>query len=259
MAINLAIQLYSVRSLLAERLQETLRALAEIGFKHIEWYGAYGNMAPGELANFLNQIGLRVMSMHTNLSMLVDEHSRQYEYARALQPEFLSVSSNITPDNFDQTIAQLRQAQAITARHGFLLTYHNHANEFEKMPDGQTVQEALFEATAGENLQFLFDFLFAFFAGLDPCDYLRRYAGRIPQIHFNDLKPPEPQTKRTSQNGMNLSTELGTGCMNLPVIYRAAVETGVRWIVLEQHTQSVNPLESARRNFEYYNNHLVMM
>lgn len=33
--MNLAIQLYSVRSLLAERFQETLRALAEIGFKNI--------------------------------------------------------------------------------------------------------------------------------------------------------------------------------------------------------------------------------
>ena len=259
MAINLAIQLYCVRSLLVERFQETLRALAEIGFKNIEWSGSYGNMAPGALAGFLKQTGLRVIGMHANPSRLLDEHSPEYEYAHALQPEFISVSSNIRPDNFDQTVAQLRQAQAITARHGFLLTYHNHANEFEKMPDGRTVQEALFEATAGENLQFLFDFLFAFFAGLDPCAYIKRFAGRIPQIHFNDMQTPDPQTQKTSKNGMNLSTELGAGCMDLPAICRSAVETGVRWIVLEQHTQSVNPLESARRNFEYYKNHLVMM
>jgi sugar phosphate isomerase/epimerase len=120
------------------------------------------------------------------------------------------------------------------------------------LPDGRTILDALFEETAPDNQQFLFDVLFSFYSGFDPCAYLERFAGRVPQIHFNDLDPAGRTATGSGADCMNLSTELGKGCMNLPAIYRTAVKTGVRWVILEQHILRDNPLESARHNFEHY-------
>lgn len=249
--LNLAIQLYSVRSLMQEKFRDTLLALAAIGFDNIEWSGAYGGMPPEQLADFLRQAGLRVSGMFSNAPGLLDAGSSVYEYARALQPEYLAVSLNFASDNFNEPLGKLREMQQTAAGMGFPLSYHNHANEFQKLPDGRVILDALFEETAGDGQQFLFDTFFAFYSGYDPRGCLQKYAGRIPQIHFNDLDPAGHSSPPPSASGMDFSTELGSGCMDLPAIYRTAAAAGVRWLTLEQHRLRDNPLESARRNFAY--------
>ncbi len=249
--LKLAIQIYSVRSLMQEKFRETLLALADLGFDNIEWSGAYGGLPPEQLAEFLRQAGLRVSGMFANAPGLLDAGSPVYAYARALKPEYLAVSLGFAPDNFKEPLGQLRDMRQTAAGQGFNLTYHNHANEFQKLPDGRVILDALFEETAGAGLPFLFDTFFAFYSGFDPGAYLRRYQGRIPQIHFNDLDPAGHSSPPPADNGMNFSTELGAGCMDLPAIYRTAAATGVRWLTLEQHRLRANPLDSARRNLVY--------
>lgn len=249
--LKLAIQLYSVRSLMQEKFRETLRALAAIGFDNIEWSGAYGGLPPEQLAEFLGQAGLRVSGMFANAPGLLDAGSPVYAYARALKPEYLAVSLNFAPDNFKEPLEKLRDMRQTAAGQGFTLSYHNHANEFQQLPDGRIIMDALFEETAGAGQQFLFDTFFAFYAGYDPRACLQTHAGRIPQIHFNDLDPAGHSNPPPAGNGQEFSTELGAGCMDLPAIYRTAAAAGVRWLTLEQHRQRANPLDSARRNLEY--------
>ncbi len=250
-SLPLAIQLYSVRSLMQEKFRETLLALADIGFDSIEWSGAYGGMTPSQLAEFLRQAGLRVSGMFANAPGLLDAGSPVYAFARVLKPEYLAVSLNFAPDNFKEVLGKLRSIKKTAAGQGFDLTYHNHANEFQKLPDGRMILEALLEETAGDGQQFLFDTFFAYYAGCDPCAHLRKYTGRIPQIHFNDMDPAGHSSPPPAGNSQEFSTELGAGIMDLPAIYRTAAGAGVRWLVLEQHSQRDNPLDSARRNFAY--------
>lgn len=255
--LPLAIQLYSVRSLMKGRFQETLRALASLGFKNLEWSGNFGNMPPAQLAEFLQKLDLRVMGMHAGLPNLIDPDSAIYQYARALRPDFLTASSSVTSETFPETLRQMNAARQVVVDQGFILTYHNHAHEFKKLPDGRPILDAMLEETAADNQLFLFDAFFAFSSGLDPVDYLKKYAGRIPEIHFNDMRKSVGNIVGDNSAAMNNSTELGTGCVDLPGIYRATVDAGVRWIILEQHTLRDNPLDSAQRNLEYYQNLLA--
>ncbi len=249
--LPLAIQVYSVRSLMQTQFEETLRALAGIGFKNLEWSGTFGDMPPEKLAALLGQLDLNVMGMHANPNDLLNPTSMIYQYARTLRPEFLTCSSGINATTFTDTVRQIREANRVAADQGFVLTYHNHAHEFDKLPDGRLILDAMLEETDAHGQQFLFDVFFAFFRGLEPCQYLRRFAGRIPTIHFNDLDASARASATPARGGMDLSTELGAGCMDLPAIHRTALDTGVRWLVLEQHRLRENPLDSARRNFEY--------
>lgn len=250
--LPLAIQLYSVRSLLKDNFQETLRSLANTGFIAVELFGGqYGNMAPEQLAAFFSEIGIKTVGMHCSKDGLLDKNSLTYNYARALQCEFLTLSlpTEVQAD-VTATAETLKRIGAIVAGEGFTLTYHNHAAEFIKLPDGRIALDALFEATSGSDVQFLFDTFFAACSGFDPKEYLKQFAGRVPQIHFNDMA--DASKVDPGRDGMGLSTELGAGSMDLPAIYRTALNTGVRWVILEQHALRDNPLESAQANFNYY-------
>ena len=120
------------------------------------------------------------------------------------------------------------------------------------MPDGRTLLDALHEGTEDVGLLFQLDVFFAFCAGEDPCACLRRFTGRTPQIHLNDLEHAARGRTDSNATSMQHATELGSGCLDLPAIYRTAVETGVRRIVIEQHTTRKTALASARINFERY-------
>ncbi len=246
--LPLALQVYSVRSLMKERLKETLAELSQIGFRHLEWSGPFGGLSANELTDYTQSLNLNIIGMFASLADVLDPDSFFYDYARAFKPDFLTLSFSFTPENYQSYLEDLNAARAMAADQGFTLTYHNHAYEFQSLPDGRLIQEALFEDTAEANQLFLFDTFFAAATGYDPCAFLQRYQGRIPQIHLNDLAPMPDE----SLNYMAYSTELGTGILNLPAIYRAAKAAGVNWIILEQHKLRDNPLESARQNFDFY-------
>lgn len=253
--LPLSIQLYSLRAELDQHFEKTMRTLAAIGFQAVEFAGKYGGLEPARLADFLTSIGIRASGLHAmpgGLAQLQDPKSDTYRYAQAMGCKFVSLSMNPTPENFSATVQNLRDAHCKAADQGLTLTYHNHYHEFQRMPDGRTLLDALREETDDLGLQFQLDVFFAFCAGIDPCDCLKRFAGRTPQIHFNDLEHSAQGRTDSSAASMQHATELGTGCINLPAIYRTAVKTGVRWIVLEQHTSRKTALESARINFEYY-------
>ncbi len=247
-----AIQLYSVRSLLVDHFEDTLRALANIGFSAVEGYGEWGGMQPARLADFMAGIGIRVMGLHAPLADLLNAHSRPYAMARALRSEFVTVSlPDAVASDPCAAAAPLIRANAVAADQGLILTYHNHASEFARQSDGRSALEVLFDATASDEVQFLLDVFFADYSGFDPCELLARFAGRVPQIHFNDMMPAGRGASGLGEQAMRYSSELGTGCMDLPAIYRAAISAGVDWIVIEQHTLRDLPLDSARANFKY--------
>ncbi|MCA1809601.1 MAG: sugar phosphate isomerase/epimerase family protein [Kiritimatiellia bacterium] len=254
-SLPLSIQLYSLRTELEHRFRETLQGLARIGFKHIEFAGIYGGLEPQQLTDFLQELGLQASGLHAmpgGPRQLLDHQSDVYRYALALQCEFVSISMTLTPENLTDGITQLRQMRRMAADRGLTLTYHNHDREFDQLPDGRTILDAIREATMEDHLQFQYDVFFAYCRGVDPCDGLERFRGRIPQIHFNDLDRSGLGHTDTTRDCMQHSTELGAGCLDLPAIYKKARDTDVRLVVLEQHTSQRPPLESALINFNYY-------
>lgn len=258
--LPLSIQLYSLRSILGEDFKGTLQGLAQIGFEAVELAGIYGGMEPDALAAFLAATGLRATGLHAmpgGLAQLQASDSVTFRYAKALQCEFVSLSLRPEVDTLQQTIADLKQATLAAADQGLILTYHNHDHEFAPVSDGRPMLEVLLEETADVNMQFQFDVFFAQHRDYDPCKGLERFKGRVPQIHFNDLDPEGRNACDAASGCMKLSTELGAGCLDLQAIYRKAVETGVRLVVLEQHSSRRHPLESARINYDYYHHKLI--
>jgi sugar phosphate isomerase/epimerase len=76
--IPFGIQLYSVRE---EFSQETLKALAEIGYKTVEFAG-YNDIPALTMASYLQQLGLKAPSSHIPLHRLEQDLEDELKYAK---------------------------------------------------------------------------------------------------------------------------------------------------------------------------------
>jgi sugar phosphate isomerase/epimerase len=69
---QIALQLYTVRGLMAEDLPGTLRAVAAAGYRAVELAGL-PETAPGALAGLIDAAGLRVVASHEGIEGLRDD------------------------------------------------------------------------------------------------------------------------------------------------------------------------------------------
>lgn len=80
-------------------------------------------------------------------------------------------------------------------------------------------------------------------AGMSPIEYMRRYAGRTSFVHLKDMDVLDGSF-----------AEVGYGSMHYPEILSAAMETGVRYGIVEQDACKRPPLESVQMSFDYLKN-----
>lgn len=236
---SIGIALFTVRGSLADNFDATLCEIANIGFSGVEFAWNYGGYEPHRLAALLEKINLRCCGIHApSLEALCNPHDEIYDYAKQLKTPSISIScaSNVA-DSWDETIDKLLVALDVCTGKGTHLSYHNHDAEF--IPNKKTAFERLAEAT--ENTDFLFepDTYWIARAGGDPINILRKYAGRIKQVHIKDGMP----------NGK--FSPLGDGTVGIENIVEVATGTGCQWLIYEQDVCLNHPFEDAKKSFCY--------
>jgi sugar phosphate isomerase/epimerase len=89
-----------------------------------------------------------------------------------------------------------------------------------------------------ENVKLELDVYWAVFAGVDPLDYLRRYAGRIPLVHLKDMAPD-----RSFAN-------VGEGTLDFPQLARTAEQEGAQWFIVEHDEPGPEPVAAAKASLD---------
>jgi sugar phosphate isomerase/epimerase len=237
--ISIGVQVYTVRDDCKMDFKGTLSALAKMGYQGVELGGDYGGMMPEELAAFLKELRIVCCGIHMPLEHLLGATSESYQYAKVVRSPFVSTScADEVAKDWPDTIEKLCEAGRVAQSLGLTFTYHNHSQEFRKI-GGQYALDLLYQAADPATVQAELDTYWVKKGGEDPAAYIRKYAGRTPQIHLKDMDP-----------GDGSFTEVGYGLMDLPAIFAAAEKGGVRWIIYEQDTCKRPPLESARITIE---------
>ncbi len=239
--MKLGIQLYSVRDELEKDFAGTFGALKAMGFEGVEFAWNYGKMEPAPLAAFLKKTGLLCCGLHTSLKDLRDAASQSYQYARAVGAPCITTSC-CGPDelaNWDQTIVALADAGRVAASQGIRFTYHNHAQEFQKI-EGQALLDRLYARTEAATVKAELDTAWIYAGGGDPAAYIRKYAGRVPQVHVKDYS-----------NATKFVTEIGSGELKFADIFAAAREAKAEWAIYELDASTLgNSLTSARQSIQ---------
>ncbi len=233
--MKLGIQLYTVRDNCKSDFAGTVKELAGMGYSGVEFAGLYGDMEPDQLSSFLKDLGLVAAGQHVSLDDILNPDSAAYRYAAGLGCPYVTTSlcGEVAKD-WKAIIPKCVQAASVAASKGCVFTYHNHAQELMRI-DGVTAEDMLFNAPGEHRPAFELDTYWIKKGGEDPVEYIRRYKGRVPQVHLKDMDRADGSF-----------TEVGEGLMDLPAIYKAAGESGAEWIIVEQDVCKRPALESAR-------------
>lgn len=115
---------------------------------------------------------------------------------------------------------------------GLHLCMHEHDDEFARI-EGKTYYAWIQELAP--HLQFEFCVGGAAHAAVDLCDTMRTIAGRMPLIHFTDIKivPPTPGCGRRPLQEKIAGCVLGDGNINVKKFCETAMECGNEYFMIE--------------------------
>ncbi len=247
--IPVGLQLYTLREELGHDFIGTLKKVADIGYRAVEFAG-YGDIPAREMKKLLDELGIMAASSHVGLplgnrELLASTLAYHIEYNKEIGNRYLVVpwaplDQLNHVDELQPVLDDLRFAAEACKQGGIGLLYHNHAMEFNKLGD-KTIHELLFESIGPELLQAELDLYWVKKAGLDPKSMLCRFKGRAPIIHVKDMTADE----------RGFFTEVGRGIINYPAIFEKAAELGVEYFIVEQDQCERPPLESVKISFDY--------
>jgi len=244
------LQIYSVRSLLKEDFEGTVKKVAEVGYKNIEGYGLgpngmfLGSITPAHYAGVIRDQGMSLTATHCSYTM-ADKAGPMIEAAAETGMEYMIVPG--IPKNLRETIDQWKEIAENMNRlgemcieSGLKFAYHNHAFEFEKI-DGLIPQEVLIESTDAGLVNFEADLFWVSKGGYDPVELIRKYPGRIRLLHVKD------------GNEEFEETTTGEGIIDFESIVKEGRKDAVEYYFVEDERLE-DPLQNIRDDFSYLSN-----
>jgi sugar phosphate isomerase/epimerase len=173
------------------------------------------------------------------LKDLNDVTSLAYQYAKAVGAPCMTTSCCAQDElaNWDRTIATLAAAGKVAATQGIRFTYHNHAPELQVV-NGQTLLDRLYARTDAATVKAELDTAWVYAGGGDPVACIRRYPGRVPQIHAKDYSKASRKL-----------VEIGRGDLDFEAIVAAGREAKTEWLIYELDASTIgDSLASARES-----------
>lgn len=239
--MKFGVQLYNFRKELDEDFRGALKEISKLGFDGAEFAMKYGQIAPDELAAYMRELGMECAGTMFSRDELMDADSPVYEYAQKLNSPAVTISANCDFSQEWESVAEVcRKIGDNAAARGCVFSYHNHWREFAEA-DGMPAMDRILAATDPKRVLMEPDVCWLTRGGVDPADFLRRYASRIRQVHMKDSRLPEEKEQLT---------ELGNGIVDLKGVYRAAGEIGVQWLIYEQDVTD-DPFRSAEISLKF--------
>ncbi|HHW24582.1 MAG TPA: sugar phosphate isomerase/epimerase [Clostridiales bacterium] len=230
------LQLYSVRDVTDKNMEYALEKVAEMGYSFVEFAGFFGIPAK-EIKRMLDKTGLRASGTHTGWFEIAKNFDATVEYHKEIGCDNIIIPGADLSDNkkIDDFVAMLNEYGPKLAERGISLHYHNHSHEFKPNKDGQIPHEELERRT---NVLFQIDTYWAYNAGLDPVELLKRLSHRVRIIHLKD----------GNEKGEGFA--LGEGTAPVLAVRQAAIELGMVMVV-ESETLNPDGLSEVKRCIDF--------
>lgn len=280
MAINIGIQLYSVRDSLAADPAGTLDALADLGLTRLEGAnhraltedGIGFGISPEFLARMMRDRGLTIVACQLN-PLDLDRLPTILEFQEKIGNRRIGCDIEFFPYGDLEYVKRradfFNTVGGVAAERGMEFFYHNHFQEFQRFGD-KTVYELLMEYTDPDLVKFELDVYWAYRGGADPLDLFRTYPERFVMSHQKDFPADaarplnlfEGPLAANAQITMPLFLELeepaefaevGTGILPIQQIIDAVdVLPNYEYMLLEQDFAAGTELDSVRISCEAF-------
>ncbi|MGZ7443842.1 sugar phosphate isomerase/epimerase family protein [Paenibacillus sp. TH7-28] len=234
---KVGLQLYTVRDHLERDFEGTLRKVAQLGYKGVEFAGFYGRTVE-QVQQILQETGLVAVGAHTAYDRLKAALEEEIAFNKAIGNRYIVVPylSEEDRNRWPEVIEDLKKFGERCKQEEMILCYHNHDFELTQSLNGKPVLDAIYEQVPASLLQMELDSCWVAFAGADPLAYIATYRDRLPLVHWKDVaKKPD---------GSPETVELGRGEVAVAAIGDAAIGAGVEWLIVEQDHCAGDSLES---------------
>jgi sugar phosphate isomerase/epimerase len=240
---KVGLQLYTVRDLMKADLPGTLRKVAQIGYKEVEFAGYFGR-SPAQIRALLKQNGLTSPSSHIGLDILEKDSVRAFADAKAIGHQWVTMpyipeERRKTVDDWNKIIDLLNQLGPQAKAAGLRLAYHNH--DFEIRPvNGVRPLDMMLDKTDPSLVDFEMDLYWVVFGGGDPIDFFNRHPKRFAMVHVKDSAGPPD----------NKMVDVGKGTIDFPKIFAQSDKAGIKHYFVE-HDQPADPIATIRNSYRY--------
>ncbi|HET7558887.1 MAG TPA: sugar phosphate isomerase/epimerase [Limnochordia bacterium] len=235
-SIPVGLQLYTVRDAAAKDMAGTLRRVAEIGYKWVEFAG-YGNLAYDDVKRVVGELGLSVSSAHVGIDVMQKSPAKVIDEARGLGAEYVVIpwvgEEWRGADGYKRLADLGNELGATFKAAGLTLCYHNHDFEFQRYGD-QSGFEILWGRADGAVFQSELDLYWVKRGGDDPAAWVQRLSGRVPLLHLKDM----------ADDAKRSFAAVGTGVIDFAAIFAAAGPAGSRRYIVEQDVCPGDPFAS---------------
>ena len=280
--MKVGLQVYTVRNHLKENPEETLRKVAEAGYKGIEFANHTADQDVGigfgysveKMKNIVRDLGITVLGGHVcSGSPAVDIYTdlahfqRIIEYYAELGAQYLVIPCDYFPtlEILKKRCEDYNRLGELCKRSGLCLLYHNHWNEYQQF-DGKNIIDLLMEGTDPGLLKLELDAYWTVVGLINPVTLLHKYGNRVALIHQKDF-PLEQIDKFNIWNTVDrtqivnivdrkpdpeLFTEIGEGILKIQDMIDAGNAYGVPYILVEQDHSKLDELESIRVSMDNF-------
>lgn len=244
MAAPIAIQLYTVRDLLAKNFKTVVTQIAEMGYVGVETAGFPG-ISVVEASDLFADLGLQVCSAHTQLPY-GKQKNQVIELADAL--EISRVVSSTSRDDFNSIdsikalCARWNEAAEVADEFDLELGLHNHWWEFSQL-EGRMAFDVLME-NLDERIFFQIDTYWVNTGGGDASKIVEKLGERAPLLHMKD----GPCTQDSDM------VAVGDGEMDFSQIVEASHGTS-DWLIVELDRCETDIMEAVEKSYNYLVKH----
>jgi len=241
MTVPIALQLYTLRDLMAQDFEGTVRTVADMGYIGVETANMFGS-SPTSAARLFQELGLTVMGAHSPLP-LGDDKQQVLDTMGALDCKRVIVAwqppeKYKSLDGIKSICETLNEGAAVARAHGLQVGYHNHWFEYQLLENRIPVDVML--EYLDPDVFFEVDVYWVQTAGQDPAAVVRRLGPRAPLLHIKD-GPCQMEAPMTA---------LGEGVVDIPGVVAAGAGS-TEWLVVELDRCATDITEAVRKSYQY--------
>jgi len=244
--MKLGAQLYTIRNFTQtlEEFSESLKKIADIGYRSVQVSGSCA-YEPEWLAEELKKNGLTCDLTHFSYDAIIENPEKVAADHKIFGCKYVGIGG--MPGQFagyDAFMEKTPDAARRIAATGSLLMYHNHAFEYHNEVDGKPALHVIAETFPKEHLGFTLDTHWVKAGGYDVVEEIKYFAGRIPCVHYKDL--------RFDEEGARKFAVVGEGILEMEKITEAFIEAGAEYSFVEQdNCYGEDPFACLKRSHDY--------
>lgn len=242
---GVGIQLYTLRDAMAADALGSLKKLSDLGYKNLELAnytdGKFYGFAPKELKKIANDLGMDILSSHTqveaagitvdNAKKMADDHA-ELGVKYCVQPWVNEPDRNIK--SYKKMVGDWNEVGKIMKGVGIQFGYHNHNFEFLNIDGIVPYYDIFMKEMDPDLITMEIDLFWVNKAGQDPVEMFKKYPGRFQLFHFKDMHTKQDPFYDVIKDDV---CSVGAGVIDFKTILASKEIAGMKYLFVEDDNQ----------------------